>query len=164
MRRLILSLAVAFALGAPGSAAAPSTVATAAQARSYEAGQVWEYRTRPEDPGSLIRIQRIEEKSEALSGGTIYHISLIGVRIGDGSRTTAVGHLPVARATLDASLTRLAPSGAPAEFPSADEGIEIWREAEGGVFDIPLDEIVAGLVAALANGPERQPADPVPTT
>jgi hypothetical protein len=29
-----------------------------------------------------------------------------------------------------------------AEFPDSEEGIEIWRAEEGGVFNIPVAEIV----------------------
>jgi hypothetical protein len=108
----------------------------------YAVGQVWEYTNRPQDGGSLIKIQRIEE----LPGlGTVYHISMIGVRI--GGEPQAAGHLPVSRKTLDASVIRL--SGSAAEFPDASEGIAEWRKAKGGVFTITLAEIADVLEKAI---------------
>jgi hypothetical protein len=135
MRALLtlLAFAATFFLGQPA----------AAQDR-YAVGQVWEYQTRPQDGGSLIRIQRIEE----LPGhGTVYHISMIGIRIGDATQTA--GHLPVSRQTLDASVTRL--SASTAEFPDASEGIAEWRRPQGGVFTTTLAEIADFLEKALSG-------------
>jgi hypothetical protein len=118
----------------------------------YQEGQVWEYRTRPGDEGSLLKIQRIETPPDGR--GPIYHISVIGVRL--GARTgSQMQHLPVSELTLNASVTRL--SAGNADFPSADEGIAMWRGAQGGVFDIPLAEIV-GIVDRQMSGASPQPA------
>jgi hypothetical protein len=162
MRRFLVCLAAALLAAPAAGSAAPQA---AAQPQSYEAGQVWEYRARPQDLDSLVRIQRVEANPSAYGGRTIYHISLVGLHVGDGAQPIAVGHLPVSRATLDASLTRLAPAGNTIEFPSADEGIDIWREAKGGVFDIPIDQIAAIVSAGMQSqgGESHQPA-PVPTT
>jgi len=105
-------------------------------AARYAEGQVWEYRTRPGDEGSLLKIQRVEPWP---GGGQVYHISVIRVRFADHA-DVELQHLPVSARTLDASVTRLSASSA--VFPLADEGIAIWRAESGGVFDIPLAEIV----------------------
>jgi hypothetical protein len=65
-------------------------------------------------------------------------------------------HLPVSELTLNASVTRL--SAGNADFPSADEGIAMWREAQGGVFDIPLAEIV-GIVDRQMSGASPPASD-----
>jgi hypothetical protein len=75
--------------------------AAAAEPARYQAGQVWEYHTRPGDEGSLLRIQRVEDWP---GGGKVYHISVIGVRLG-GIANQEIQHLPVSAATLDASVT-----------------------------------------------------------
>ena len=51
-------------------------------------------------------------------------------------------HIPVSDETLDASVTKL--SATKQEFPTTalDEGIEEWRRANGGVFTIPMSQIV----------------------
>jgi hypothetical protein len=111
--------------------------ASTEQEARYAEGQVWEYRTAPGDEGSLVRIQKIER---APGLGLVYHLSLIGVRLGDGI-PPELPHIPVSRETLDASLTRLA--GGTHAFPDPAPGIAEWRAAQGGVFTIPLAEIAA---------------------
>lgn len=68
----------------------------------YAAGQVWEYRTRPVEPRSLLKIQAIEADPR---GDPIYHVSLVDLAIAGGE----VQHLPVSRRTLDASVTAARP-------------------------------------------------------
>lgn len=116
---------------------APLLPAQAQTRNEYAPGQVWEYRTRPEDAGSLLKIQQIEKDP---NGEPIYHISLIGIHL-KGVPADKLPHLPVSRATLDASVTRLSTSTA--EFPEPDEGIKMWRDANGGVFTVPIAEIMA---------------------
>ena len=104
----------------------------------YTVGQIWEYRTRAGDEGSLVRIQQIEEMAAA--DGPIYHISVIGVRFRQAPLSGQLAHLPVSRTTLDASLTRL--SSQTRSFPDVAPGIAHWREARGGVFTVPLAQVV----------------------
>jgi hypothetical protein len=131
-----------FGLAFIGAAA----IATAGQTDApivYREGQVWEYRTRPEDAGSLLRIQRIEANSAFTKYGPIYHISVIGVHFKDVPLSGDLAHLPVSRETLDASVIRL--SSASLTFPDAGPGIDEWRSAQGGVFTIPLSEIIGSV-------------------
>ena len=117
----------------------------------YAEGQVWEYRTRAGEEAALIRIQRIEPfpGADTAGGKRVYHISIVGLRIGPERRIEALPHAPVARETLDASVTRLAERRA--EFPSADEGIGIWRADRGGVFTITLAEIAAAVDMVMSD-------------
>lgn len=117
-----------------------------AAAPGYAQGQVWEYRTRPKDEGSLAKIQKIEKD------GTIFHVSLVGVSLG-GRAGGEIQHLPVSRESLDASLTRLSGSATP--FPDISQGHALWRQAKGGVFTIALAEIVALAEQSLAQAPRE---------
>jgi hypothetical protein len=149
MLKLLLALLFVNAAGPPA----------ASEAARYREGQVWEYRTRPGDEGSLLKIQRVEDWP---AGGRVYHISVIGVHFGGQTAPTELQHLPVSARTLDASVTRL--STRDVAFPSADQGIGIWRENRGGVFDIPLVEIL-GVVEGQIGGPlRRQEPAPAPVT
>jgi len=132
MLKLILAVALLAGLGAQ----------TQAPASRYAERQTWDYRTRPGDEGSMLKIQRIEPWPGAPAGENrlVYHISLIGVRFGPRRTPTELQHLPVSQASLDASVTRL--NDTMAHFPEPDEGIAAWREARGGVFTIPVAEIV----------------------
>ena len=127
---------------------------------AYAAGQVWEYSTRPEDAGSLIKIHQVETSS----AGSIYHISMTGIRLTNDRPPIDAGHLPVSRETLDASVTHLAsPLAANRTFPDPRDGIAIWRENEGGVFTIPLAqiaEILAGQMAKLPSENESRVKQP----
>jgi hypothetical protein len=118
-----------------GAAAPPSD--------RYAEGQVWEYTTRSQDAGSLFKIQKIEDGGKL---GKIYHISIIDIVLSDKT-TTELAHAPVSRATLDASVTRL--SGTKHDWPDVEPGIAEWRENKGGVFTIPVAEIVGAIEQAI---------------
>jgi hypothetical protein len=141
--------ALAMMLGLPGQLAAQ------APAPRYAEGQVWEYRTRPGEEGSLLRIQRVEPWPAGEAVGRVYHISVIGVRIGGAGGQAEMQHLPVSQITLDASVTRL--STRAVTFPSPDEGIAAWREARGGVFDVPVAEIL-GFLDRMLQGQQPEPS------
>ena len=90
----------------------------AASPNRYAEGQVWEYKVRPKDTGSLVKIQKIEESPR----GPIYHISLIGIAgIGE------LQHAPVSQQTLDKSVIKQVSD--PKTFPDATEGIAERRKA-----------------------------------
>jgi hypothetical protein len=139
MRRLIALILLMFA---------PLASAGAQEdAMRYAAGQVWEYRTRPADEGSLLKIHSIEQAP----AGEVYHISLIGLGYGRGmAHGGEFGHMAVSRETLDKSVTRL--SDSKAAFPDPTEGIAQWRGAEGGVFTISIAEIVDDVMATITSG------------
>jgi hypothetical protein len=100
----------------------------------YAEGQVWEYRTRRGEEGSLVKIQRIETEPE--TNAPVFHVSLVGLNW-PGSNVLA--HAPVSQHTLDISVTQL--SADHGQFPAADEGIAEWRRANGGVYSVSLAEI-----------------------
>ena len=117
----------------------------------YAVGQVWEYKTRPQDAGSLLKIQRIEADGDR----PVYHISIIGVHFSRPGFAGTLPHLPVSDQTLDASVTRLSPAAPDFPTTSVDEGIAEWRKAEGGVFTIPVAEII-GILEQSVSGQPRQ--------
>lgn len=106
----------------------------------YAEGQVWEYRTRRCDEGSLLKIHKVEPYPSADGDGYAYHVSIVGVRLGEPTRITEICHVPVSSATLDASVTNLATSRP--DFPDPAEGISIWRNDKGGIFDIAMADVV----------------------
>lgn len=137
------TMAAVLALAAPPAIAQPARAA-------YAEGQVWEYKTRPEDVGSLLRIQTIEELPGFAKLGPVYHISIVGVHYPGLSLGSELQHAPVSRQTLDASVTRLSSSAA--KFPDPAAGITEWRAANGGVFTIPVSDIVAAVGKTVMQG------------
>ena len=132
----------AFLLGAPA----------VAQPNAYAVGQVWEYRTAPQDQGSLIRIQEIEPRGP--DDEPVFHISMINIHAADGGLIPEIQHLPVSRETLDSSVTRLSDSDA--GFPDYRAGLEQWRQARGGVFTITLAEIGDVIRQSIVEAQQRR--------
>lgn len=114
----------------------------------YTEGQVWEFKTRAGDEGSLLKIQRIDRDPAFAKSGPVYHISVVGFRLRNPTIVPMLPHAPVSRATLDASVTRL--SNSTPEFPPVDAGIAEWRQANGGVFTISIAEIIEVLDQQMA--------------
>ena len=128
--------------------AAFATIGAEAKPIAFKPGHVWEYKTRPQDAGSLVKIQKIS-RDRVL--GTIYHVSLVGLKTRNAQFDGVLMHAPVTYGVLERSATRRFVGAA--TFPSADEGIAEWRKAEGGVFTISLAqiaELIDGQTAGVA--------------
>ncbi|MCT2398827.1 hypothetical protein [Novosphingobium mangrovi (ex Huang et al. 2023)] len=115
-------------------ALAASPVAAHAGQESYAEGQVWQYTTRAQDKGSLLKIQKIDIEG----GRRIYHVSVIGVHMGYRQEVSVLPHLPVSEETLDASVTRQVHPGNAFSAISADADIAEWRMVHGGVLTTSL--------------------------
>ena len=127
-RMIVLGLALA----------ALMTLGGFSQPNEYAEGQVWEYRTRPGDEGSLLKIHRIERQRGQRE--LVYHISVIGFRLSNPEVVPVLPHSPVSRETLDASVTRL--SDSTIVFPDPTDGILVWKRNNGGVYTIPVARII----------------------
>ena len=127
---------------------------TTVSAQAYSDGQVWEYRTRPNEPRSLLRIAKVETDPKL---GEIFHISIVGLKVSNPNAPTRssseLPHSPVSRKTLDASVTKL--SDSQVTFPDFHEGYTTWKEAfdkgKAGVFTIPVTEIITIVEDALSG-------------
>jgi hypothetical protein len=104
----------------------------------YAPGQVWTYRARPQDEGSLVKIQMAEAYP---AGGVdlVFHVSVIGLKFENPLVPGEIAHAPVSRATLDDSV--LEPTQTEDAFPDPAEGVASWKEGEGGVFTISLADL-----------------------
>jgi hypothetical protein len=130
-----LQLACLGLVMAAGAMAATPTV------DRYAEGQVWEYQTRPEDKGSLLKIQKIEASPGFTKTGPVYHVSIIGIHFAGLPINGTLQHAPFSRVSLDASVTKL--SSSKAAFPDANGGIAEWRKAQGGIFTVTVAEAVS---------------------
>jgi hypothetical protein len=114
-------------------------------ARDYAAGQVWTYHVNPNDEGSTLQINKIEQDPKL---GTIFHISVFGLRISNprvaGGILTELAHLPVSKDTLDKSVESLV--NIPLRPVSYEEGYAHWKQAfdagHAGIYTISVAEIV----------------------
>lgn len=73
---------------------------------------MWEYRTRAQDTGSLLKIQLISK----LRSEVVYHVSVIGLGMRRRDIPGVLQHAPVSRATLDESVTKRSSR----DFPTTD--------------------------------------------
>lgn len=143
-----------------GAALAAMLMLSAQTSLSNAEGQVWEYKTRPQDTGSLLKIQRIEP----FGNERVYHLSVIGVHFRNHQFSGILPHIPVAAKTLDESLIRRSKSMA--EFPTTavDEGIKEWRAARGGIYTIPIASILDITDEMLSKPTTPVPAEPTPVS
>lgn len=128
-------------------------LAVEASAQDFKEGQVWSYRARSEDQGSMLLINKVESDAKL---GPIFHISVSGVKVKNkrapGGVTEDLPHFPVSKQTLEQSVVKLERMAAP--NPAYREGYATWKQAfdsgKAGVFTIPVAEIV-GVVETAAN-------------
>lgn len=113
----------------------------------FTAGQVWSYRTRPQESGSTLHILKVD----SVGGEPVYHLRVDGLSLPnrhvDGSVQTVMEHLPVSQAALEASaLELLREEPLPAQMPA---GYAVWQRdhqsGNGGVFVEPLDKVLSDL-------------------
>ena len=105
---------------------------------TFEAGQVWSYKTRPGDEDSIVAIRSIEETSD---GDAIFHVSIQGIRLPEGSsqETVDVNHCPMSLQAFEDSVVELIGD---VRWPrSFLEAYKSWKESEGGIFTTNLATI-----------------------
>ena len=116
---------------------------------TFEPGAVWSYETRPGEESSTFTVRCIEADAD---GGRIIHVELEGVSIATaGQPAESIGHLPISEDTLTSDLGERVglDEGRPSE--SFVNGYTDWRDAAGGVWTIPLSEILDAIEGAVGN-------------
>jgi len=109
----------------------------------YRVGQVWSYKTRPNEKKSSFIVVRVENHPKL---GNIIHIALRDLRLRkpNGSFIEAAGHLPFAEAAINKSAVKLLKENQ--DLPDYEEGYGNWREAfdagRAGVYTITIAEAV----------------------
>lgn len=130
---------IRFIRTAAGCAAIALALAGSAWAQ-VATGQVWTFKD-ASAPAARVVIQKIEPWAE---GREVVHISLYGLPAAQGFNGE-VAHLPFDRTALEASLDTLTGDVPPQGLDIA-EGYGMWKEAQGGIFTIPLAEAVQAVL------------------
>jgi len=116
-------------------------VSNLADGREFDIGQVWTYKTRPGEEQSVLQINKVENVEKL---GRIYHISVFHLHVSVPGApegfVSELPHLPVSQKSLDDSVLLL--SKEPAQDVDFEEGYREWTEASGGVFTMPVAEVV----------------------
>jgi hypothetical protein len=132
-----------------------SLMSGSSDASNYEVGQVWSYKTRPEEDGSLVYILKIDVDQNAEK---IFHIRVEGVRLRNpyvkGGIQSNLPHVVISETALKESLKRLV--RVVSVLPDYSEGYGLWRKArdegEEGVFSIPVSEVVEVIEKTVNEG------------
>jgi hypothetical protein len=120
----------------------------------YQVGQVWKYRTRPNEPDSLLTIVKVElQHSTAIA----VHIHVDGLCLKPaepgGTPGTTASHLPFSEEALDASVTNIVDQVV--VLPDFEEGYMMWREAflagEAGIFSLTVAEVMDFIESTMGN-------------
>lgn len=131
-----------------GCTASAETGLTTSNDSKFQVGQVWRYTTRPGEEDSTLIIVKVEYDEKI---GNIIHISINGLKISnpkvEGGINEEVPHMPISEDALGASVVELIDEGV--DLPSFEEGYNAWRSATGGVFTIPVSEVVEVIEQAL---------------
>ena len=131
-----------------------------AQAREFEAGQLWSYKTRPGDESSLVLINLVESVPKL---GTVYHISVLKVHMpswADNSRPEIdLPHFPVLKETLEKSL--IAHVGERAPLDAYRNGYDTWRSAfdatRAGAFTVSVAEVISMVEETIEKNRPQSP-------
>ncbi|PTQ10912.1 hypothetical protein CLG96_11035 [Sphingomonas oleivorans] len=123
-------------------------VAPAAGPFRYAERQVWSYKARAIDRGSLLRIWKIDRMGD---GQRVFHVSVIGLGTPRGSpQMPDIQHLPITEAALDRSVMRRVDSDA--VFPDPSSGYVQWHRQKGAPFTMTVAEVVDLVARSMVAG------------
>lgn len=116
---------------------------------TFELGAVWSYETRPGEEASTFTVRCIEA---APDGGRTVHIEIGGISVETvGGVADSIGHLPVAEDSLtEVIIERIGFDEGPAS-QSFINGYSSWRQANGGIWTLPLADVLDEVEATVGS-------------
>jgi hypothetical protein len=124
--------------------------AAGALAENYQVGQIWSYKTRPQEPNSTLMILRIDNTSKL---GPVVFIGLkdLHVKHPTGKAFSSMSPLPFTKEALDQSVVKLI--GKSDTLMSSNFGYSKWKEVQlSGKTPSTYTKPVAEVVERLENG------------
>ena len=112
----------------------------------FAAGQVWKYKTRPNESDSRLTVVRVDPDDHEF--GNIIHIYISAVDIPNSDapdgKTVFIQHMPYEEDALSNSVVEL--DTETKELPDYQDGYKLWKEAfekgEAGVFSVDVSKAV----------------------
>ncbi len=147
----LVAFGIVAATAAYGDALQPPEPSVSVQ---FTPGQVWRYKTRPNEEASRVIIGKVEKAPKV---GIIVHVKLVGLRLKNPTATdgvsTEMGHAPMSEAAMAKSV--IAITNDVPDLEGFSHGYDTWlasyQEGTGGIFTIKLSEVVASVEQVL-NG------------
>jgi hypothetical protein len=143
MNRTTATLCLSILLAVTARVSAQDAMLKDTTESKYKVGQVWSYKTRPEEKKSTFIVVKVESHPKL---GNIIHIALrdLKLRKPNGDFIDSANHLPFAEEAISKSVVKLVKEKA--ELPDYEEGYGLWREAfaagKAGIYTISVAEAV----------------------
>lgn len=120
-------------------------------AKGFEPGQVWRYKTRPGEEGSLLHIGAVDD----IKGARVYGVKLTGLKFqsAGGKVSPVFYHLPLTEKALRASVTERVE--APVDLDGFVSGYKEWRRASEQGFDEPVAAVLNDAESLFRSAPPR---------
>ena len=121
---------------------------------TFEAGQVWKYKTRSNELDSRLIILKVEQYENSEE---VIHIAVVGLSMKNVHDPSWLGddisHMPFNREALVKCVVSFDKM---IEVPDFSEGYEIWKEAfdkgEAGIYSVSVSETVDIMEATINEG------------
>lgn len=123
----------------------------------YSVGQEWQYKTRPTEEKSTLKILKIEEYPKT---GKVIHISVSRLKMKDPANPEGfahtLSHIPISEEALNKSVIKL--QNETHKMPDSTEmdGYSYWKKefdnGKAGIFTIPVSEIVGLMEESIVSG------------
>ena len=127
----------------------------------YSVGQEWNYKTRPTEKSSILKILKIEDYPET---GKIIHISISGLKMKNPSSPTGfaeyISHLPISEEALDKSVTSLKNKTGKKPDSLEMDGYSYWKKdfdkGNAGIFTMSVSEVINSMEKSIIAGDYTQ--------
>ena len=123
------------------------------QKDKFEVGQIWQYKTRTNEPNSTLQILKIDK----IKNEEIIHIYVSGLKLKNPNKedgiSSEIGHLPISKDAFSKSVTKLV--SIEKKIPDFIEGYTLWKNAfdngNAGSFNVSVSEAVDFVEESLTN-------------
>ena len=113
-------------------------------------GQVWAYKTRPDEPSSTLTVLKVERYNDL---GRVVHIRVDGIQMRNplkGNVVSDIPHLPFKEAAVQSSIVKLLSQSN--SIPAFQEGYDTWKNAylssQAGAFDTSISTTLDAMIGA----------------
>jgi hypothetical protein len=127
------------------------------EADKYRLGQEWNYKTRPGEEKSTLKILKIEEYPQT---GKVIHISVSKLRMKSPKSpegfANELSHIPISEGALNKSVTKIQSENGKIPDSTEMDGYSFWKKefdkGEAGIFKIPVSKIVELMEDQIVSG------------